>query len=182
MKIKPIPGFPDYLISKNGIVYSVAKRANRGRPKEPIIMSLWKCFGYPSVRLQKDGKGYKKFVHRLVLETFIGPCPNRYECRHLDDNKENNNLDNLKWGTRKENRQDMYKNGKGAIGEKHGMCRLTINKVLKIRRLAKKNLKQFDEKRENDIGSGYRDIAKKFGVSPSAIGHVVRRSTWGWVK
>lgn len=42
-------------------------------------------------------------VHRLILETFVGPCPPDMECRHLDGNPSNNKLENLKWGTAHEN-------------------------------------------------------------------------------
>lgn len=33
------------------------------------------------------------------------------ECRHLDGNSNNNNLENLCWGTRGENRKDSAKHG-----------------------------------------------------------------------
>jgi len=41
-----------------------------------------------------------------VLETFVGPRPYNMECRHLDGNKLNNNLDNVCWGTHTENSKD----------------------------------------------------------------------------
>ena len=42
------------------------------------------------------------------------------------------------------------------------------------------NIKIFSKRRKKDLGSGYKEIAKKFGVSPAAIGHIVRKSTWRW--
>jgi hypothetical protein len=54
----------------------------------------------------------ERLMHRLMLETFRGPRPKGQECRHLDDNKHNWRIENLKWGTRFENGQDRVRNGK----------------------------------------------------------------------
>jgi len=57
-----------------------------------------------------NGKGKSFFIHRLVLEAFGFPKPfEKAVVRHLDDNSENNNFDNLKWGTQKENILDYMK-------------------------------------------------------------------------
>lgn len=46
----------------------------------------------------------KHFVHRLVLEAFIGECPEGMECDHKDRNRSNNRLENLHWVTQQHNR------------------------------------------------------------------------------
>lgn len=66
-------------------------------------------YGYLFVHLSKNCKIKSHTVHRLVLETFTSPCPLGMQCRHLDGNKLNNRLDNLCWGTPKENSQDRTK-------------------------------------------------------------------------
>lgn len=62
--------------------------------------------GYLRVSLHKDGikrKTYTKYIHRLLAESFI-PNPNNYnEIDHIDNNKQNNNIDNLKWCSHKQN-------------------------------------------------------------------------------
>ena len=58
--------------------------------------------GYPVVH------GIK--LHRLVLEAFVGPRPRGQMCCHADDNPDNNRLDNLRWGTSRENQQDRIRN------------------------------------------------------------------------
>lgn len=61
-------------------------------------------WGYWIVYLP-DGKGWKnRYVHRLVLEAFKGPCPPTYEAMHLNDNGWDNRLENLVWGPSKINR------------------------------------------------------------------------------
>lgn len=46
----------------------------------------------------------KHFVHRLVLEAFVGECPEGMECDHIDRNRSNNRLENLHWTTQEYNR------------------------------------------------------------------------------
>lgn len=55
--------------------------------------------GYVQVKI---GKGTVYLVHRLVCETFVGPCPRDdlgrpYETDHLDWDKANNGVGNLRW-------------------------------------------------------------------------------------
>ena len=67
---------------------------------------------YEVVRLY-DGTGSFQdwLVHVLVLSTFVGPRPDGMEVRHLDGNSLNNSLENLAWGTHKENTQDAFVHG-----------------------------------------------------------------------
>lgn len=52
-----------------------------------------------------------KYIHRLVLEAFVGPCPDGMKALHADGNKTNNNVKNLRWGTSAENNLDIVKHG-----------------------------------------------------------------------
>ncbi len=51
-------------------------------------------------------------VHRLVAETFIKNTDNKPWVLHTDDNKQNNKISNLRWGTPKENSADYIRNGR----------------------------------------------------------------------
>jgi len=64
--------------------------------------------GYLMVSL---GYGQKIAVHILVLEAFVGPRPLGKFCLHRNDDKDDNRLDNLYYGTRSENNEDTYTNG-----------------------------------------------------------------------
>lgn len=64
--------------------------------------------GYARVRV--DGERYR--VHGLVLESFVGDRPDGEECRHWDDDPQNNRLNNLFWGTRLENMADRRRNNR----------------------------------------------------------------------
>ena len=96
---KPIPNYPNYEVSDCGRVMSLIKY----RPLKPFANQA----GYLRVKLT-DASGNRKqlSVHRLVMATFTGDCPPGKEVRHLDDNKKNNFLSNLSYGTKEENKVD----------------------------------------------------------------------------
>lgn len=58
------------------------------------------------------GKRDLRRVHLLVLEAFVGPRPEGMEGCHWDDDKSNNFLSNLRWGTRSANVRDLVRNGR----------------------------------------------------------------------
>jgi hypothetical protein len=51
----------------------------------------------------KTAGGVRRQVHRLVLEAFVGPCPDGMECCHEDGDSTNNRVDNLRWDTHEAN-------------------------------------------------------------------------------
>lgn len=64
-----------------------------------------------AVSLSKNGESKLFYVHRLVLDAFVSKRPQNSECRHLDGNGANNRVDNLIWGSAKENSQDRIDHG-----------------------------------------------------------------------
>lgn len=90
---KEINGYDGYYqIDEFGNVYSINCKL-----KKQIIN------GYEIVFLAKNGIKTKKRVHRLVAEAFIENKDNKPFIDHIDGNRLNNNVDNLRWCTTKEN-------------------------------------------------------------------------------
>ena len=79
----------DYIINDKGEIYS-EKRCCFINPYETKD-------GYLRVHLRQDNKDVMFLVHRLVAELFIDN-PNNYEdVHHIDFDKKNNHISNLKW-------------------------------------------------------------------------------------
>lgn len=55
--------------------------------------------------------GKEPYIHRLVATTHIPNPKNHPIVRHLNDDKTDNSVDNLAWGTQKDNMGDCKRNG-----------------------------------------------------------------------
>ena len=152
-----IPNFPNYAITKDGRVWS--KRRNKWlKQYKGSYGHLWLCLGRGNVR----------WVHKLVLETFIGFCPKGEEACHNDGNPVNNNLDNLRWDTHKNNLADRVKHGTGNYnkGEANPQSKLEEKDVIQISRLYHTKLFRICE------------LAKMYNTKWSAIYRIVTKRSW----
>lgn len=59
--------------------------------------------GYLFVTLHKNGISKRHFIHRLVGFAFLENPENKPQIDHIDGNKTNNDVSNLRWVTAKEN-------------------------------------------------------------------------------
>lgn len=112
--IKPTPILPapgEEEIWKTHAVYTeyeISTFGNVRRKKTQHIMTpSINGRGYSVVHLrvgvENEGGKYLR-VHRLVAETFLGGAPGpEYECDHIDRNRQNNYVGNLRWATHLEN-------------------------------------------------------------------------------
>jgi len=83
------------------------KRFIRGK----TLKQCPKTSDYLHVGFSVNGKKVDRYVHRIIAETFL-PNPNSLlEVNHKDCNPSNNDVLNLEWVTRKENRQYRDKYG-----------------------------------------------------------------------
>jgi hypothetical protein len=104
---KDVVGFEGfYQISNLGRLKSFKKK------KEGKILSNKNSKGgYFSVVLQKCINKRHTRIHRLVIESFKPNYENKPEVNHIDGNRQNNNINNLEWSTRKENARHAIENG-----------------------------------------------------------------------
>ena len=86
----------NYSINETGAV----RNDKTGHIKQPFTN---KQNGYLIVDLYKNNKSEKVPIHRLVAETFIPNPENKLTVDHIDGNRQNNSIDNLRWATYSEN-------------------------------------------------------------------------------
>jgi hypothetical protein len=118
------------------------KILTRGNPKKKGI--------YPKVVLNNNYHTLEIKVYRLVALTFIGPPPTpKHEVAHWDGEPTNCAVDNLRWATRKENKDDQRRHGtlghkltqelaeqiraaegsQTKIGKRFGICQQTVSQI-----------------------------------------------------
>ena len=90
-----ILGFPKYEINKLGHV--------RSKKNKYILKSRICTTGYEIVDMRNNSGKYCLKIHRLLALTFIDNSLNKKYVDHIDRNKTNNSLDNLRWVTSSEN-------------------------------------------------------------------------------
>ena len=104
LAIEYVEVLPEYLVTQSGEVFS-RKSGKWLKPQEYVK-------GYNSFSLRVGGKTVNYLAHRLVAMAYL-PNP---DCLplvcHKDDDRSNNKVCNLYWGTKSSNLEDAYKNGK----------------------------------------------------------------------
>lgn len=74
--------------------------------------------GYHRLCLHREGTAFTRKVHRLVLEAFVGPCPDGMMCCHANGVRNDNRLENLRWDTASANMMDRVQHGNNPSAEK----------------------------------------------------------------
>lgn len=89
----------DRYVTKGGLIYRYSKKQD----KLIICKQTKKDSGYNKITVKVNGIPRQVDVHRIVYEAFNGEIPNGMEIDHIDTNKKNNELSNLKLCTHTEN-------------------------------------------------------------------------------
>lgn len=169
---RPVVGFEAiYEVSSDGRIRSVdrwVEQENRGGPCKRLVrgceLKNAVSRGYTVVNLWADGRAVKRGVHRVMLEAFIGPCPDGMETCHNDGIRSHNIISNLRYGTPAQNGHDRIFHGNSRPGSKCHLAKLDERTVLRIREAA-------GELNRNQL-------AAKFDVTIDNLGFILRRKTW----
>lgn len=101
-RIQPIEGFEDYAITEDGKVWSF----KRNKWLKPININ-----GYSNIKLCKNGIVKRFGIHQIVANIFIPNPDNKPQIDHINCIKSDNNINNLRWVTQKENNYFAWRNG-----------------------------------------------------------------------
>ncbi len=169
VEYRDVPGFPGYRVGSDGTVWSckvIGSKYGRTGKWRQLKSAKTNPSGHQFVSLCRSDGIHAMLVHRLVLLSFIGPCPSGMECCHGDGNPHNNALWNLRWGTSKDNSADTLAHGTRNRGSRHGMAKVSEDIVQDIRR-------------EYATGkTTQRTLARKHGISVAAICLIIQNKTW----
>ncbi|MDO6736658.1 NUMOD4 domain-containing protein [Wenyingzhuangia sp. 2_MG-2023] len=162
-----IAKFEKYKISNYGRILNCKDGKNE-------ILRYHHINGYTSIPLTQEanGKRTSRYVHKLVAQHFLEKKEGDEYVIHLDYDKKNNHVDNLKWATKREKELHQYANEEYLKSKpKRTYAKLTEGRVKIIKRkLADPNNK-----------TRLKMIAKQFGVSDMQIHRIKTGENWGSV-
>ena len=151
-------GFPDYRVSRSGIVES-GKQGGWRR----LTLHRHRS-GYVHATLYKNGRAHTVPVHRLVLAAFVGACPHGYEAAHNNGRRNDNRVNNLRWASSSDNKADRWRHGTMPIGARNGRAKLTRVQVLAIGRALEHTPRAI--------------LAARYDVTVRTIGRIANGETW----
>jgi len=168
---KPVVGYEGlYEVSDLGRVKSLEKFVVRSNGahytrKERIRKPYPDKDGYPKLCLSHRGKSTMRSVHSLVMEAFVGKCPDGMEICHNDSNPSNPSLSNLRYDTRSGNQADRVLNGTRHIGETHPCSKLSTDDVIVIKIMGL-------------MGFFQKTIAKQFNINQVNVSAILTGKIW----
>lgn len=169
VEYREVPGFSGYRVGSDGSVWSCLRGCTwrRLRHRQSTSKNTRRCKKgtYISAMLSRDSVQHNRLVHVLVLEAFVGPRPEGQEARHLDGDPTNNRLNNLAWGTRSENFDDMRRHGTMPVGADKPNAKLDDAAVVAILAL-------------HERGVTVLHMALIFSTSPASIYQVLDGRRW----
>lgn len=119
----------DRLVEKfSYLANKVVKQKYKGKLLNPTKSNKW---GHLSVHLGNNKQKWTLSVHRLVLEAFVGQCPDGMECCHNNGIANDNRIENLRWDTHENNNKDRKRHGTYKTGKNHPMYGKTMSVQLK---------------------------------------------------
>lgn len=133
--------------------------------------------GYEVVHFRMGGKKKKtRYLHKLMGALFLENPENKKFVVHLDYDKFNNHVDNLKWMTQAELTQHHQDNPEVIKGKEKRKKDLPYSKLSEVKvRLIKRKI--FDPNRRTRM----KMIAKQFGISEMQLWRIKSGENWGHI-
>lgn len=166
VEVRHIPNRDGYAANTDGNIWSCRKvgRFTGYGPWKKLTPIPVKG-GYLAVKVNGNKR---RLIHRLVLETFVGPCPEGMEGCHGKGGNKDNRLENIRWDTPANNSADREAHGNTARGERAGRAKLSDEIVAEI----------IAEYIPHSRSCGTRALARKYGVAHGTVSCVVTGRSW----
>lgn len=171
-----------YAISNYGRIVSFSDSIEKGRLLKGSLVDGYPVFRYKQFYKSAAGttiKNKQLFVHKLVAKYFGHERSSEHEyVIHLDYNKLNNHIDNLKWTTKREMELHQQKNP-NVLKAREKRKETKPYKGHKLNATQVKRLKKkiFDPNRKTRL----KIIAKQFGISEMQLYRIKSGENWGHI-
>ena len=156
IELAPIPGFPKYMASADGRIWSEHRGGH-------FLKEHYNDAGYAYVTLSSNGVHYQRYVHRLVASAFIPNENGKPQVNHKDEDKSNNRASNLEWVTAREN---------VTYGTARSRAVATVGVDQLRESVARAREKRFRPVRNVDTGKVFRSVAdagRSIGIETQCI-------------
>ncbi|MBO0938401.1 NUMOD4 motif-containing HNH endonuclease [Fibrella sp. HMF5335] len=155
---------PKYEVSNYGRLRSFQSGPNGAIIKGSVIQ------GYRSLNIRTGGKTLNRYVHKLVAQYFLQPdLPERTYVIHLDHDKLNNRVQNLRWAT-KEEMIEHNRDNPNVVNRmqprRTSNYKLTESKVLIIKKLLRNDKNRL------------KMIARQFGITHTQLNRIRSGENW----
>lgn len=163
---KDIPGYEGYQASSYGRIRSktrtVERRSKWGEGawvyKGRILSPSANKKGYLGLSMMINKRTVCRSVHRLVALAFLGECPQGYEVDHINKDRTDNRIENLRWFPIGENRS------RGTKGVKLPPYRNRMGNNPRAKKVI-----VYEEGRIVDTISCAKYISQEYGVNYDAV-------------
>lgn len=171
----PFPGWKQlrkkYALSSSGRVASYSEDVN----EDGKLLNGSLTTGYRTLNLHRPDSNGTLYIHREIAKLFLKkPSPKYKYVIHLNHNKTDNTLKNLKWATLEEMIAHQQKSPQKIA---YKQIQATRTKGLKLNATQVKTIKKSlnDPKRKLTI----KQLAEKYGVSEMTLYRIKSGENWG---
>jgi len=160
-----------YAVSNLGRVCSYHEEIGDGKILGGTIVN-----GYPALKLKINQKDFQFYIHKLVAEYFLKKTSrSQIYVLHLDHEKTNNKLKNLKWANKAQ--MEEHQQNSPNVQAYRERTKLKGHKLTAVR-VKQIKVKIADTKRRIRM----KDIARQFGISEMQLYRIKSGENWGHVK
>lgn len=163
-----------YAITSYGRIISYKNKIEEGKFLKGTLLA-----GYPTFALRADNTSTTFYIHRVAAKVFLNkPSDAHIFVIHLDHNKKNNHIDNLKWVTKDEMDEHTQKSPKVQASKlRRKEYRPTKGHKLTASDVAKIKRKVFDPNRKLRL----KMIAKQFNISEMQLYRIKNGENWAHI-
>ncbi|MDR0207464.1 MAG: hypothetical protein LBI45_09450 [Bacteroidales bacterium] len=172
-----------YAISNYGRLVSFKEEINEGRIIKGSLQDGYRIWRYLT-RDKKNRKKYKhKFYYRLVAEYFIPKTSDeQIYILHLDRNRANDHINNLKWATKEEMLNHAKKSPFVIEARKKQLAGIHANRVHIGNKLTSTDVMLIKKILLNpNRKTRLKILAKRFGVSEMTLHRIRTGESWGHI-